>query len=118
MSNIFWLSDAQMARVESFIPKSHGRPRVDDWLALSGLVFINCNGWSWRRAQGAWPVEHSLQPLETMERQMHLPPDDGCSDDRSRCTEDGDAQCELSHGAPHGNQPAVEKGAPATRGAV
>lgn len=30
MSNLFWLNDAQMARLEPFFPKSHGRPRVDD----------------------------------------------------------------------------------------
>ena len=30
MSNVFWLTDAQMARLEPFYPKSHGKPRVDD----------------------------------------------------------------------------------------
>ena len=30
MSDLFWLSDAQMARLERFFPKSHGKPRVDD----------------------------------------------------------------------------------------
>lgn len=30
MSNLFWLTDAQMARLEPFFPKSHGKPRVDD----------------------------------------------------------------------------------------
>ncbi len=28
MSNLFWLNDAQMARLEPFFPKSHGKPRV------------------------------------------------------------------------------------------
>jgi transposase len=30
MSDLFWLTDAQMARLEPFFPKSHGKPRVDD----------------------------------------------------------------------------------------
>lgn len=29
MSNLFWLTDAQMARLEPYFPKSHGNPRVD-----------------------------------------------------------------------------------------
>ncbi|MEL6419494.1 MAG: IS5/IS1182 family transposase, partial [Pseudomonadota bacterium] len=28
MSDLFWLSDAQMARLAPFFPKSHGKPRV------------------------------------------------------------------------------------------
>jgi len=30
MSNLFWLTDAQMARLQTFFPKSHGVPCVDD----------------------------------------------------------------------------------------
>jgi hypothetical protein len=30
MSSLFWLTDEQMARLEPFFPKSHGKPRVDD----------------------------------------------------------------------------------------
>ena len=30
MSNLFWLTEAQMERLRPFFPKSHGRPRVDD----------------------------------------------------------------------------------------
>ncbi|MDP2085134.1 MAG: IS5/IS1182 family transposase, partial [Gemmobacter sp.] len=26
MSNLFWLTDAQMARLRPFFPKSHGKP--------------------------------------------------------------------------------------------
>ena len=57
MSNLFWLTDAQVARLEPFFPKSHGKPRVDDPLpgnglpanhkrarVLSGIIFINRNG--------------------------------------------------------------------------
>ena len=47
MSNLFWLTDAQMERLKSFFPKSHGKPRVDDRRVLSGIIFINRNGLRW-----------------------------------------------------------------------
>ena len=47
MSNLFWLSEAQLARLEPFFPKSHGKPRVDDRRVLSGIIFINRNGLRW-----------------------------------------------------------------------
>jgi len=50
MSDLFWLTEAQMARLEPHFPKSHGRPRVDDRRVLSGIIFINRNGLRWRDA--------------------------------------------------------------------
>ena len=50
MSGLIWLSDAQMARLEPFSPKSRGKPRVDDGRVLSGIIFINRNGLGWRDA--------------------------------------------------------------------
>ena len=47
MSNLFWLTYIQVARLEPFFPKSHGRPRVDDRRVLSGICFINRNGLRW-----------------------------------------------------------------------
>ncbi|MEZ5725438.1 MAG: IS5 family transposase [Paracoccaceae bacterium] len=47
MRNLFWLTDAQMARLKPFFPKSHGKPRVDDRRVLSGIIFINRNGLRW-----------------------------------------------------------------------
>ena len=38
MSNLFWLTEAQMACLEPFFPKSHGKPRVDDRRVLSGII--------------------------------------------------------------------------------
>jgi transposase len=43
MSNLFWLTDAQIARLEPFFPKSHGKPRADDRRILCGIIFINCH---------------------------------------------------------------------------
>ncbi len=54
MSSLFWLTDAQMARLRPFIPKSHGKPRVDDRQVLSGIIFLNRNGLRWCDA----PKEH------------------------------------------------------------
>jgi transposase len=50
MSDLYWLNDAQMAKLEPFFPKSHGKPRVDDKRVLSGIIFINRNGLRWRDA--------------------------------------------------------------------
>ncbi|AKO96988.1 hypothetical protein MALG_01816 [Marinovum algicola DG 898] len=36
MNNLFWLTEAQMARLRPFFPRSHGRPRVDGSRVLSG----------------------------------------------------------------------------------
>lgn len=50
MSDLYWLTDEQMARLQPFFPKSHGRPRVDDRRVLSGIIFVNRNGLRWRDA--------------------------------------------------------------------
>ncbi len=47
MSNLFWLTEAQMARLRPFFPKSHGKLRVDDRRVLSGIIFISRNGLRW-----------------------------------------------------------------------
>lgn len=47
MSNLFWLTEAQIERLQPFFPKSHGKPRVDDRRVLSGIIFINRNGLRW-----------------------------------------------------------------------
>ena len=50
MSDLYWLTDEQMARLQPYFPKSHGRPRVDDRRVLSGIIFVNRNGLRWRDA--------------------------------------------------------------------
>ena len=50
MSDLLWLRDEQMARLEPFFPKSHVKPSVDDRRVLSGIIFINRNGLRWRDA--------------------------------------------------------------------
>jgi transposase len=38
MTDIFLLSEAQMARISPFFPLSHGVPRVDDRRVISGII--------------------------------------------------------------------------------
>ena len=59
MSDLFWLTDAQMARLEPFFPKSHSA-RVDDQRVLSGIIFINRNGLRWRDAPTAYGPHKTL----------------------------------------------------------
>lgn len=44
MSDLYWLTNEQMAKLAPFFPKSHGKPRVDDRRVLSGISFVNRNG--------------------------------------------------------------------------
>ncbi len=60
MSNLFWLTEAQMERLRPFFPKSHGRPRVDDRRVLSGIIFINRNGLRWCDAPSAYGPPKTL----------------------------------------------------------
>ena len=50
MSDLFWLSDKQMRRIEPCFPLSHGVPRVDDRRVISGIIFVIRNGLRWRDA--------------------------------------------------------------------
>jgi transposase len=48
MTDMFLLSEAQMARISPFFPLSHGMPRVDDRRVISGIIFVIRNGLRWR----------------------------------------------------------------------
>ncbi len=50
MSDLIWLSDRQMKRIEPYFPLSHGIARVDDRRVLSGIIFVIRNGLRWRDA--------------------------------------------------------------------
>ena len=50
MTDLFWLSDEQLRRIEPHFPLSHGVPRVDDRRVVSGIVFVLRNGLRWRDA--------------------------------------------------------------------
>ena len=40
MSDLFWLSEAQMAMISPYFPLAHGVPRADDRKIISGIIFI------------------------------------------------------------------------------
>lgn len=47
MNDLFWLTDAQMARLAPSLPKSHGKPRVDDKRVPRGIsssIAMACGG--------------------------------------------------------------------------
>ncbi len=61
MSDLIWLSEAQMRRIEPYFPQSHGVPRVDDRRVISGIIFVIRNGLRWRDAPRDYgPHKHVL----------------------------------------------------------
>ena len=60
MSDLYWLSEVQMARLRPYFPKSHGVPRVDDRRVMSGIIFINRNGLRWRDAPSEYGPHKTL----------------------------------------------------------
>ena len=50
MTDLFWLSNDQLRRIQPYFPRSHGVPRVDDHRVVSGIVFVIRNGLRWRDA--------------------------------------------------------------------
>lgn len=62
MSNLYWLTDAQMERLKPFFPRATESPRVDDRRVLSGIIFINRNGLRWCDAPKEYGPAKTLQP--------------------------------------------------------
>jgi transposase len=60
MSDLYWLTDEQMALLQPYFLKSYGKPRVDDRRVLSGIVFVNRNGLRWRDAPSAYGPHKTL----------------------------------------------------------
>ena len=54
MSDLIWLSEAQMRRIEPYFPLSHGVPRVGDRRVVSGIIFVIRNGLRWRDAPAGY----------------------------------------------------------------
>jgi transposase len=50
VDDLFMLTEAQMRRIEPYFPLSHGIPRVDDRLIVSGIIYVIKNGLRWRDA--------------------------------------------------------------------
>jgi putative transposase len=54
MSEPWFLSEAQMRRIEPYFPLSHGIPRVDDRRIVSGIIYVIRGGLMWRDAPKAY----------------------------------------------------------------
>ena len=50
MSDLFWLTQSQLERIEPHFPLSHGVPRVDDLRVISGIIHVIKRGLQWRDA--------------------------------------------------------------------
>ena len=111
MSDLYWLTDEQMARLSPYFPKSQGRPRVDDRRVLSGIIFVNRNGLRWRDAPREYGPHKTLYnrwkrwgEMGVFARMM-----EGLSAQRGRTPNHHDRR-DLSQGTPHGFQPWGKKG--------
>ncbi len=54
MTDMYLLSEDQMAWISPFFPLSHGVPRVDDRRVISGIIFVIRNGLRWRDAPASY----------------------------------------------------------------
>jgi len=60
MSDLFLLSERQMARISPFFPLSHGVPRVDDRQVVSGIIYVIRNGLQWKDAPAGYGPHKTL----------------------------------------------------------
>ena len=60
MSDQFWLTKAQLKRVEPFFPRTRGIPRVDDRRVVSGIAHVIRNGPRWRDAPAVYGPHKTL----------------------------------------------------------
>ena len=60
MSDQFWLSEEQLARIKPYFPLSHGVPRVDDRKVISGIIHVIRNGLRWRDAPEVYGPHKTL----------------------------------------------------------
>ncbi len=60
MSDQFWLSEEQLARIKPYFPLSHGVPRVDDRKVISGIIHVIRNGLRWRDAPAIYGPHKTL----------------------------------------------------------
>ena len=110
MSDLYWLTDEQMARLQPFFPKSHGKPRVDDRRVLSGIVFVNRNGLRWCDAPKDYGPHKTLYNRWKRwgERGVFLRMMEGLA--AAEAVPNGHDRRDLPEGTPHGIESAGKKG--------
>lgn len=60
MSDLFWLTPAQLERIEPYFPLPHGIPRVDDRRVISGIIHVLKRGLQWKDAPAAYGPHKTL----------------------------------------------------------
>jgi len=60
MPDHYWLTKAQLERIQPYFPRSHGRPRVDDRRVISGIIHVIRNGLRWRDAPEVYGSHKTL----------------------------------------------------------
>ncbi len=60
MSDLYWLSKNQLAKIERYFPLAHSVPRVDDLRVVSGIIFVIRNDLRWRDAPADYGPHKTL----------------------------------------------------------
>jgi transposase len=60
MSDLFKLSERQVARVSPFFQLLHGMLRVDDRRVISGIIYVTKHGLQWKDAAKAYGPHETL----------------------------------------------------------
>ncbi len=60
MSDLFLLSERQLARIAQYFPLSHGIARVDDRRVVSGIIYVIRNGLQWKDAPKSYGPHKTL----------------------------------------------------------
>jgi transposase len=66
MSDLFWLSESQFARLAPHLPTdTRGKPRVDDRRVISGIIHVLKSGGRWVDAPAAYGPRKTLAARST-----------------------------------------------------
>src|SRR5258707_2269018 len=112
MSDLIWLSEAQMRRVEPHFPLSHGVPRVDDRRIISGIIFIIRNGLRWRDAPEEYGPHKTIYNRFIRWSRLGVQPDLRRAGGGRREARSVDDPCDAPQSAPDGSQPAPKRDDP------
>lgn len=60
MSELYLISKEQLRRIQPYFPLSHGVPRVDDRLVISGIIYVLKHGLQWKDAPTGYGPHKTL----------------------------------------------------------
>ena len=60
MRDVLWLTKQQLNRIKPYVPVSHGVPRADDLLVISGIISVILYGLQWKDAPKAYGPHKTL----------------------------------------------------------